>query len=160
MRVYSISFREYDEPFNRTSVSKTVDGRKEKIKTDKHGNIIVPEFDIQKYESFGGGFDHVKYVGELDNRYFLGVSNIEIERAIDKIKNKPDGLNAVDHSILIFLLSAIETTPSKAVDLLALASQRQASVAFQKVIQDLHGFTANEKMIVEKSKQLRNELRQ
>jgi hypothetical protein len=47
-------------------------------------------------------------------------------------------MNAIDHSVLIFLLDAIESRPDKAIDLLALAARRpQASETFKAEVRQL-----------------------
>jgi hypothetical protein len=90
MKIYSVKFNSYDggplhslnEP---KTVSKTVDGKKFIVKTSKNGDFLIPEFDLQKYESFGGGYEYVKIVGHLDDKYFLGISIKEVEEALETI---------------------------------------------------------------------------
>lgn len=74
MRIYSVRFRKYDDQFNRDTVSRVIQGKKETMKLPPgvHGEFLVPEFDLQEYESFGNGYENARFIGEIDDSYFTG----------------------------------------------------------------------------------------
>lgn len=69
MKMYSIIFRKYGD-YSKTYVSRKKDGKEEKLFVPEGSSVIVPEFDLMKYSSFGEGYDMVKYLGDLDDMYF------------------------------------------------------------------------------------------
>jgi hypothetical protein len=74
MRIYSVRFRKYDDSYHRNTVSRIIQGKKETIKLPQSvsGEYLVPEFDLQEYESFGNGYEMARFIGELDDSYFTG----------------------------------------------------------------------------------------
>lgn len=74
MRIYSVRFRKYDDQYNRDTISRVIQGKKETIKLPPgvHGEFLVPEFDLQEFESFGNGYESARFIGEIDDSYFTG----------------------------------------------------------------------------------------
>ena len=69
MKMYSVAFRKYGD-YSKTYVVKKKEGKEEKLYVPEGSGIIVPEFDLMKYSSFGDGYDSIKFVGEMDDMYF------------------------------------------------------------------------------------------
>lgn len=78
MRIYSVRFRKYDDRFDRNSISRIIGNKKETIKLPPgmHGEFLIPEFDLQEFESFGNGYEHARFIGEIDDSYFTGAPAI------------------------------------------------------------------------------------
>lgn len=69
-------------------------------------------------------------------------------------------MNSADHSVLVFLLSAIEAAPNKSSDLLAVAARRpQASEDFRAEARKLTSLAGDEKALIASSEELRKRLR-
>jgi len=80
MRIYLVKFRKYDDQYHRNAVSRIIQNKKETIRLlSSNGEFLVPEFDLQEFESFGNGYESARCLGELDDSYFTGMPAVHKE---------------------------------------------------------------------------------
>lgn len=87
MRIYNVKFNKYENDYvnDLKKVSRKLNGKKECIDTDKYGYLLIPEFDLQKYENFGEGYESVKIVGNLNDKYFIPITENEADESVGVI---------------------------------------------------------------------------
>jgi hypothetical protein len=116
MKIYSVTFRKYDD-YNKKTIVRQNKGKQEKINLPEGGTLLVPEFDLLKYSTFGEGYQSVNFVGEMDDLFFLSGSkehtNKAIEASVSNVIGHQDN-NAPKSAYTTQITTATDTTkPNK-----------------------------------------------
>ena len=75
MKLYLVTFRKTENKYHGPNTGKCVMRKlangKEEIKNIPEEGLIVPEIDMLKYQGWGDGYKDMKFLGEIDDEYFM-----------------------------------------------------------------------------------------